>query len=156
MTNEQIEKEQLRRSGPRGSGAAARPKFESTSNTPPRPRMLLDWNKAMQKEDFSLFYKNDCAKVWQGQTTPEKLRDTFKQQFDGQKIDFSGAIKEMEPTFEPDPAMSKVGDFHVLTIKGYCDTKPNRFSFELKLVQDNDEWKLVSIGVKAAKPTESE
>ena len=69
--------------------------------------MLLDWNKAMQKGDFAAFYKNDCAKVWREQTTAEKLDETFTKQFAGQKIDFSGAIKEMEPTFEPEPASPK-------------------------------------------------
>lgn len=114
-------------------------------------KMLLDWNTAMLKDDFSSFCKNDCAKVWQGQTSAEKLQQTFKQQFNGQKVDFSSAIKEIEPTFEPEPAMSKVGDFDVLTVKGYYDTKPNRFSFNLQLVQDDDAWKLVGIDIKAAK-----
>lgn len=114
-------------------------------------KMLLDWNKAMQKDDFAAFYKNDCAKVWQQQTTAEKLGDLFTKQFGGQKIDFSGAIKEMEPTFEPEPAIAKVGDFEVLTVQGYYDTKPNRFSFQLKMVQEDEAWKLVGIDIKAAK-----
>jgi opacity protein-like surface antigen len=117
-------------------------------------KMLLDWNKAMQKGDFSGFYTKDCAKVWQQQTTAEKLGETFTKQFNGQKIDFSGAIKEMEPTFEPEPAIAKMGDFDVLTVAGYYDTKPNRFSFQLKLVQEDEAWKLVGINVKAAKPTD--
>jgi opacity protein-like surface antigen len=117
-------------------------------------KMLLDWNKAMQKDDFAAFYKNDCAKVWQQQTTAEKLGDLFTKQFGGQKIDFSGAIKEMEPNFEPEPAIAKVGDFEVLTVQGYYDTKPNRFSFKLKLVQEDEAWKLVGIDIKAAKPTD--
>jgi len=117
-------------------------------------KMLLDWNKAMQKDDFAAFYKNDCAKVWQQQTTAEKLGETFTKQFAGQKIDFSGAIKEMEPTFEPEAAIAKVGDFDVLTVQGYYDTKPNRFSFKLKLVQEDEAWKLVGTDVKAAKPAD--
>jgi hypothetical protein len=117
-------------------------------------KMLLDWNKGMQKGDLSAFYKNDCAKVWQQQTTAEELAANFNKQFGGQKIDFSGAVKEMEPTFEPEPAIAKVGDFDVLTVTGYYDTKPNRFSFKLKLVQEDEEWKLVGINVNAAKPTD--
>ncbi len=115
-------------------------------------KILLDWNSGMQKGDLSAFYKNDCAKVWQQQITAEQLRDMFVKQFGGQKIDFSSAIKEMEPTFEPDPAISKVGDFDVLTVPGYYDTKPNRFSFQLKLIQEDGDWKLVGLNVKAAKP----
>jgi hypothetical protein len=119
-------------------------------------KMLLDWNTAVQKHDFSAFYKRDCAKVWQKQTTAEQLRDTFDKQFGEKKIDFSGAIKEMEPDFEPEPAMTKVGDFDVLVIKGYYDTKPNRFSFQLKLINEDEEaWKLVGINV-TAKPSDDE
>lgn len=117
-------------------------------------KMLLDWNKAMQKDDFAAFYKNDCAKVWQEQTTAEKLGELFNKQFGGQKIDFSSAVNEMEPTFEPEPAIAKVGDFEVLTVQGYYDTKPNRFSFKLKLVQEDEAWKLVGINITAAKPTD--
>jgi hypothetical protein len=116
-------------------------------------KMLLDCNKAMQKDDFSSFYKNDCAKVWQQQTTAENLKKTFsKQQFGG--FDFSGTIKEMEPNFEPEPAIAKVGDFDVLTVQGYYDTKPNRFSFRLKLVQQDEAWKLVGLNIILAKPTD--
>ena len=117
-------------------------------------KLLLDWNKGMQKGNLSAFYENDCAKVWQTQTSAEKLYATLDKQFGGQKIDFSGAINDMEPTFEPEPVISKVGDFDVLMIKGYYDTKPNRFSFQLKLIEEEDEWKLVGIDVKAAKPDE--
>lgn len=116
-------------------------------------KMLLDWNKGMQQGDFAAFYKNDCAKVWQQQTTAEQLGATFNKQFGGQKIDFSGAVNEMEPSFQPEPAIAKVGDFDVLTVAGYYDTKPNRFSFKLKLVEEDDDWKLVGISVDAAKPT---
>ena len=115
-------------------------------------KMLLDWNSAMQKGDFTAFYKNDCAKVWQGQVSADQLRDMMANQFGGQKVDFSGAIEEMEPNFEPEPTISKVGDFEVLTIPGYYDTKPNRFSFRLKLVEEDEDWKLVGINVEAAKP----
>jgi opacity protein-like surface antigen len=118
-------------------------------------KMLLDWNKAMQKDDFTAFYKKDCAKVWQEDTTAEKLDDLLgTKQFGGQKIDFSGAIKEMEPNFEPEPAIAKVGDFDVLTVQGYYDTKPNRFSFRLKLVQEDEAWKLVGLNIKLDKPTD--
>jgi hypothetical protein len=119
-------------------------------------KMLLDWNKAVLKHDFAAFYKNDCAKVWQQQTTADKLRGQFDKQFGGQNIDFSGAIKDMDPTFEPEPAISKVGDFDVLVIKGYYDTKPNRFSFQLKLIEEDEAWKLVGINITLAKPTDDD
>jgi hypothetical protein len=60
----------------------------------------------------------------------------------------------MEPNFEPEPAIAKVGDFDVLTVQGYYDTKPNRFSFKLKLVQEDEAWKLVGLNIILAKPSD--
>ena len=110
-------------------------------------KSLLDWNKAVQKEDFSKFYKEDCSEVWQKQVTAEKLKDSFKQ-YTEQKVDISGAVKDMEATFEPEPSIEKTGDFDVLTVKGYYDTKPSRLSFQLKYIEEEDEWKLVAVNVK--------
>ncbi len=110
-------------------------------------KSLLDWNKAVQKEDFSKFYKEDCAKVWQQQVTAEKLKDSFKQ-YTEQKVDIASAVKDMEATFEPEPSIEKTGDFDVLTVKGYYDTKPSRLSFQLKYIEEEDEWKLVAVNVK--------
>lgn len=116
-------------------------------------KTLLDWNKAIHNEDFSAFLKNDCASVWQQQTSPDKLRDQFNS-FIEQKLDIAGAVKEMEPVFKPKPSIGKTGDFDVLTVKGYYDTKPSRLSFQLKYIEEEDEWKLVGIDLKAAKPEE--
>jgi hypothetical protein len=109
-------------------------------------RTLLAWNKGVLKKDFTAFSKNEFASAVQDQLTPEKLLNNFKEAVD-KGIDISSAVKEMEPEFKPEPSMSHVGDFEVLTVKGFYDTKPNRLNFQLKYVEDKDEWKLVGIDV---------
>src|SRR5207253_10378816 len=52
---------------------------------------LFSFGRAVKKEDFSEFY-GETARLWQKQTTPEKLRDAFKD-FLNKEIDLPAAIK---------------------------------------------------------------
>jgi hypothetical protein len=92
---------------------------------------LLSFGRAVKKKDFSGFY-DDIASVWQKQTTPRKLKETFKDFFD-KEIDLPSAIKEMEPVFNHPAAIDSDG---VLVTQGYYPTKPNRFIFQLKYLKD--------------------
>lgn len=114
-------------------------------------RTLLALNKAVLKKDFTAFCKKEIASAVQDQLTPEKMENSFKELVEKQ-IDFAPAIKDMEPEFKPKPAMSHVGDFDVLIVKGFYDTKPSRLSFQLKYVEDEDEWKLVGVDVTMKPP----
>ena len=104
---------------------------------------LVSFGLAIKKKDFSKFY-DEFADVWQKQTTPDKLKDAFKDFFD-KNIDLPAAIKDKEPVFNQ-PA--KVNEDSVLLLKGYYTTTPNRVVFELKYVEESDEWRLVGINVK--------
>jgi hypothetical protein len=103
---------------------------------------VLSFGKAVKKKDFSGFYE-DIASVWQKQTTAEKLEELFKDFLD-KGIDLPAAIKEKEPVFNQPAAINSDG---VLMIKGYYPTTPNRVIFQLKYLQEEDEWKLVGIDV---------
>lgn len=103
---------------------------------------VLAFGEAVKEKDFSDFYE-DIASVWQKQTTPEKLQEAFKD-FYGKNIDLPLAIKGMDPILNH-PA--KVGSNGVLVIQGYYPTKPNRVVFELKYLDEEDEWKLVGVDV---------
>lgn len=103
---------------------------------------LLSFGKAVKKKDFSGFYE-DIAAVWQKQTTAEKLEELFKDFLD-KEIDLPAAIKEKEPVFNQPATINSDG---VLMIKGYYPTTPNRIVFQLKYLQEEDEWKLVGIDV---------
>jgi hypothetical protein len=103
---------------------------------------LVSFGKAVKKKDFSGFYE-DIAAVWQKQTTAEKLEELFKD-FLGKEIDLPAAIKGKEPVFNQAATINSDG---VLIIKGYYPTTPNRIVFQLKYLQEEDEWKLVGIDV---------
>jgi hypothetical protein len=102
---------------------------------------LLSFNKSVQKNDFSGFY-HDIAKLWQKQTTPEKLRELFKD-FIEKEIDLA-PIKKLEPVFSSPASIDSDG---VLLVKGYYPTTPARTLFQLKYLKEEDEWKLVGIKV---------
>lgn len=103
---------------------------------------LISFGKAVKKKDFAGFYE-DIAAIWQKQTTAEKLEEQFKDFLD-KGIDLPGAIKEKEPIFNQPATINSDG---VLIIKGYYPTAPNRIVFQLKYLEEEDEWKLVGIDV---------
>jgi hypothetical protein len=80
---------------------------------------LLTFNKGVQAKDFTGFYK-EIAKLWQEQTSPEKLQALF-QDFIDKGLDIS-PIKKLEPVFNK-PAVV----------------------FRLQYMQEEGEWKLVGI-----------
>jgi hypothetical protein len=107
---------------------------------------LLLFNVAVQTKDFEKFY-DKTAKVWQKETTPEKLLEIF-QSFIDKEINLA-PIARLDPTFNGAPAINEDG---FLVIKGFYPTQPSKVSFELKYADENESWKLVGINVQV-KPT---
>jgi hypothetical protein len=107
------------------------------------------FGEGLKQKDFADFYEN-IAEVWKKQTTAEKLLAAF-QSMAGPNFDILGIVKELKPTFEPAPEVNSDG---VLIIKGYYPTKPNHVVFQLKYIQEEEEWKLVGINVKTEKSDE--
>ena len=105
-------------------------------------KSMTSFGRGVKKKDFSKFYE-DIAVIWQKQTSPEKLSELFKD-FLGKDIDLPSVVKEMEPVFNHPAAL---GENDVLEIKGYYPTTPNRVIFDLKYLEEDDEWKLVGIKV---------
>ena len=103
---------------------------------------LTSFGKGVKKKDFSSFYE-DIAEIWQKQTTPEKLKELFKDFLD-KDIDLPSVVKEMEPVFNHPAA---IGANDVLEIKGYYPTTPHRVVFDLKYLEEDGEWKLVGINL---------
>ncbi len=109
-------------------------------------KVLLSFNDAVQKEDFTSFMKTTHP-LFQ-KVTPEKVKAGF-QTFIDQKAPLDKIIKQvkdLEPTFEPEPALDKDGD---LTVSGEYATEPSVVTFALKYRQDESAWKLISIEIKA-------
>ena len=100
---------------------------------------LLTFNKGVQAKDFTGFYK-EIAKLWQEQTSPEKLQALF-QDFIDKGLDIS-PIKKLEPVFNKPAEINSDG---VLVINGYYPTTPKRVVFRLQYLQEEGDWKLVGI-----------
>ena len=107
---------------------------------------LLLFNVAVQTKSFENFY-DKTAKLWQKETTPEKLLEIF-QSFIDKEINLA-PIARLDPTFNGAPAINEDG---FLVIKGFYPTQPSKVSFELKYVYEDESWKLVGINVQV-KPT---
>lgn len=102
---------------------------------------LLEFNKAVQSGDFGPFHRS-TAKQWQEETTPEKIKEVFKD-FVTQKIDIGG-IEKVEPVLDP----AKIDDKGFLVLSGHYPVMPNRVKFELKYLSEGDAWKLIGINVQ--------
>jgi len=107
---------------------------------------LLSFNSAVQSQDFGAFYKS-IAKLWQEQTTADKLKDAFKTFID-QKFDIGSVVKNVKPAFQPPPAINSDG---LLVVPGSYPIKPDKLDFVLEYLNEDGAWKLASINVKANK-----
>jgi hypothetical protein len=105
---------------------------------------LLDFDAAVQKEDFSDFYAHIC-KPWQSQTSPEKLKTSF-QPFIDKHISIT-PIKSLDAEFSPDPEVGREVGFKTLMLQGKYDTSPNMTKFEINYIPEGKEWKLSKIVV---------
>ncbi len=103
---------------------------------------LLEFNKALQEENFDDFY-SEISTVWQEQTTAEKLQEAFQTIID-QKINVGAIVQKLPLSFAGQPAVNSDG---VLVVKGSYPTKPSKFSFLLKYIHQETDWKLIGFNI---------
>lgn len=107
-------------------------------------KTLLDFNDALQKEDFTDFHRG-ISKYWAKQTSPEKLKTSFQGFIDGE-ADMSD-IKSMKADFTSPLEIEREGSIRKLMAKGEYDTSPLKTEFELQYIPEGKEWKLFGIRV---------
>lgn len=105
---------------------------------------LVQFNDAIQADDFTDFFQT-VSKLWQRQSSPAKLKDTF-QVFVDKKVDI-GAVRTMEADFTSKPRVDDAKGFKELILEGKYDTSPNPTKFELKYTPEGKNWKLTGIMV---------
>jgi hypothetical protein len=103
---------------------------------------LLDFNSAVQAEDFSSFH-GSASSYFQEQFPIAKLEQTFAP-FVEKKVDI-GKISGMQARLKP--SMEEQNGIQVLNVTGSYPTAPTT-SFDLKYVQEDVDWKLLSINVR--------
>ncbi len=107
-------------------------------------KTLIDFNDGVQADDFTDFFQT-ISKLWQRQSSPSKLKDTF-QGFVDRKIDI-GAVRTMSANFTSKPRVDDSKGFKELILEGNYDTTPSRTKFELKYTPEGKNWKLTGISV---------
>jgi len=95
--------------------------------------------RAIKTKDFSEFY-NKTAKVWQSQTTPEALKESFVK-YTEQNVDLT-FVETMSPEFQEKPSIDNSG---ILNMKGSYPARPAPLNFTVKYIRQESEWKLVGI-----------
>ena len=109
---------------------------------------LMRFNEAVQEGDFTDFHKT-VSSTWRRRSKPKDFNKGFKE-FIEKKIDIS-RIRGEEPDFSPRPYIDKKYGKKVLFLKGSYDTDPLPVNYNLEFIVDDDEWKLVFIGVDTRK-----
>jgi len=107
-------------------------------------KTLLDFNDALQQEDFTDFHKS-ISKYWQKQTTPDKMKGNFQGFIDGD-ADLS-PIRSMTAEFTRGPETTRSLGMKTLEVDGKYDTGSIPTTFELKYIAEGKDWKLAGINV---------
>ncbi|MCY7375955.1 MAG: hypothetical protein LH472_08275 [Pyrinomonadaceae bacterium] len=105
---------------------------------------LVEFNDAVQADDFTDFFQT-ISKLWQRQSSPAKLKDTF-QVFVNGKLDI-GEVRTMGAEFTSKPRVDDSKGFKELVLEGQYETSPNPTKFELKYTPEGKNWKLTGIMV---------
>ncbi|MDH3494029.1 MAG: hypothetical protein OEM82_10795 [Acidobacteriota bacterium] len=105
---------------------------------------LMRFNEAVQAGDFADFHKT-VSSTWRRRSKPADFNKGFKEFID-KEIDIS-RIRGEDPEFSPKPYIDKKYGKKVLFLKGSYETEPLPVNFNLEFIVDDDEWKLVFIGV---------
>jgi hypothetical protein len=103
---------------------------------------LLLMARAIKAKDFSEFY-NSTAKVWQSQTTPDALQESFQEYIEN-NVDMT-FVGGLSPEFQEKPLIDENG---VLVLQGAYPQAPFPLNFIVKYVRQDAEWKLVGIHIK--------
>ena len=107
-------------------------------------KTLLDFNAALQKEDFTDFHAG-ISKFWQKQTTPENMKISFQGFIDGE-ADLS-PIRSLSAKFTSEPEITRSLGVKTLEVKGDYPTPTIPTTFDLNYIAENKEWKLAGIKV---------
>jgi hypothetical protein len=107
-------------------------------------KSVLDFNEGIQNDDFSDFHST-LSKPFQKDASPEKLAGVFHE-FVEAKVNFN-EIEDLKAKFTSAPAISSVGKYDMLQLKGQYPTTPRKTNFDLKYIFEDGEWKLASINI---------
>jgi hypothetical protein len=109
---------------------------------------ILDFDKAIQAEDFSDFPRFRCSRTFRQQYTSDDLISIFSQ-FIQQKEAIGMVLEqvaEVPPSFSHE--FVKSGGNDVLKIKGSFNTTPNKTYFDNEYLLEDGEWKLIKIKIQ--------
>jgi hypothetical protein len=112
---------------------------------------VMEFNDAVQKEDFTEFIDTAGSKQFKEQFPNDKLKDNFKVFIDKKKPfgELVKGIDGIKPNYDPKPEITTDSGFKILNVAGTFPTKPSGIEFRFKYVWQNNEWKLLSINLKA-------
>jgi hypothetical protein len=143
------------------SGEKGTPSPEETSTISDDPDMpsssemnemvkttILDFNDAIQQEDFTDF-RNNVSKDFKAQFTADKMKEAFDQfiKNKSQANPIFTSVSSKTPSYSPAPNITKEKGHKLLNIKGTYDTT-DVTAFDLQYILEDSDWKLLKIKVR--------
>jgi hypothetical protein len=109
---------------------------------------ILDFNEAVQQEDFSDFLRERCSKPFRQQYTPRDVKVAFAE-FINKKEALGIILLQVANTVpEYSERTFKTSGMNVLEVKGNFDTKPLKTYFNNQYAMENGEWKILKIAIE--------
>ena len=111
-------------------------------------RHLASFNDANITGNYEVWHAT-LSRPFRDQFTAERLQTVFKA-FHDQQIDIAPVLAK-PPTLSEPARIDKEG---ALLLKGAFETRPSRVIFDMKLLPDDGDWKLISIHVNVLPVTD--
>ena len=106
------------------------------------------FGRSIKAGSMEEFY-NGISDTWRRQTNVEELDAAFRVFIDAD-LDLTG-IRGLNPVFDKEPSVDGNG---ILVVEGHYPSRPLRYGFRYKYLQEGKEWKLFGLNgnVKPVKP----
>lgn len=110
---------------------------------------LIAFNQAVQEKNFAKFHQERLSPQLRKDFTLNRFTKAFRV-FVDKGYDISN-IATSEPVFDLPPVINGEG---LLVLKGYYPTHPNKVTFKLTYIKENEPpaWKVAGINVQATPP----
>ncbi len=109
---------------------------------------ILDFNEAIQKEDFSEFLESRASKPFRQQFTPDQMASIFST-FIKRKEQISPILVQVSRTSPSySHKLSEVNGYVVLEIGGSFNTVPSKTYFNNQYLLEEGKWKVLKIEIR--------
>jgi hypothetical protein len=109
---------------------------------------ILDFNEAIQREDFSEFIESRASTPFRQQFTPDQMASSFSTFIERKKqiSPILAQVSKISPSYSH--KLSEVNGDDVLEIEGTFNTTPSKTYFNNMYLLEDGKWKILKIEIR--------